>query len=266
MHRTGYGSVGWILEAAKKKGLDMDSIEREKERLRLKRGRILKQHREGYIDDEEFEGEMAAVELALRAFEMPEVDGVSLEKVIEAGERLPGMTALWDVATVEERRGMVAHIVKPEGLHYDVETKEIAAITPTPEFLPVLRLLEGVVEYDEATGTLVTSRWQLRNRRASATLSPVFIHFVSPASYLYQKLQQLLAQLQTHGNTPLPVLTQRRPGPAKPKHGIPPTEWPTVQRRVLENQESLRQVASDYGVAHETVRRVLLACHKKDIG
>jgi site-specific DNA recombinase len=154
-----------ILEAAKKKGLDVDSIEREKERLRLKRGRILKQHREGYIDDEEFEGEMAAVELALRAFEMPEVDGVSLEKVIEAGERLPGMTALWDVATVEERRGMLAHIIKPEGLHYDVEMKEIAAITPTPEFLPILRLLEGVVEYEEATGTLVTSRWQLRNRR-----------------------------------------------------------------------------------------------------
>jgi hypothetical protein len=156
-----------MLEAAKKQGLDVDSIEREKERLRLKRGRILKQHREGYIDDEEFEGEMAAVELALRAFEMPEVDGVSLEKVIEAGERLPGMIALWDVATVEERRGMLGHIIQPEGLHYDVETKEIAAITPTPGFLPILRLLEGVVEYNEATGTLVTSRWQLRNRRES---------------------------------------------------------------------------------------------------
>jgi len=48
-----------------------------------------------------------------------------------------------------------------------VEVKEIAAITPTPEFLPVLRLLEGVIEYEEATGTLVTSRWRQRNRRAS---------------------------------------------------------------------------------------------------
>jgi hypothetical protein len=51
--------------------------------------------------------------------------------------------------------------------HYDVEMKEIAAITPRPVFLPVLRLLEGVVEYEEATGTLVTRRWQQRNRRAS---------------------------------------------------------------------------------------------------
>jgi len=47
---------------------------------------------------------------------------------------------------------------------------------------------------------------------------------------------------------------------------VHPAEWPTVQRRVLENQESLRQGARDYGVSHETVRRVLLAGCKKDIG
>ncbi len=105
-----------------------------------------------------------------------------------------------------------------------------------------------------------------RNRRASASLSPVLIHFISPSSYLSQKLQQVLTQLHTNGNTALPLITTRRPGPAKPKHGIPPTEWPTVQRRVLENQEPLRQVASDYGVSHETVRRVLLALRKKDVG
>jgi len=94
----------------------------------------------------------------------------------------------------------------------------------------------------------------------------VFIHFLSPASFLSQKLQLVLAQLHADGNAPLPIITRRRPGPAKPKHGIPPAEWPTVQRRVLENQEPLRRVASDYGVSHETVRRVLLACRKKDVG
>src|SRR5215831_14928854 len=48
------------------------------------------------------------------------------------------MTALWSVATVEERRDMVMLILEPGGLHYDVEMKEIAAITPRPVFLPVL--------------------------------------------------------------------------------------------------------------------------------
>jgi hypothetical protein len=105
-----------------------------------------------------------------------------------------------------------------------------------------------------------------RNRRASASLSPVLIHFHSPSSFLSQKLRQILTQLHANGNTPLPVGTGRRLGTEKPKHGIPPTEWPTVQRRVLENQEPLRRVAGDYGVSHETVRRVLLALRKKDIG
>src|SRR5258708_33433355 len=102
---------------------------------------MLKQHREGYIDDEEFEGEMAAVELALHALEVPELDGISLDDVIAAGERLPGMAALWSVATVEERRDMGMLIVKPGGLHYDVEMEEIAAITPRPRFVHVLRVL-----------------------------------------------------------------------------------------------------------------------------
>jgi DNA invertase Pin-like site-specific DNA recombinase len=147
-----------MIEAAQKAGFDQEAMEREKERLRLKRGRILKQHRDGYIEDEEMEAEMAAVELALRALEVPETDGVRLEEVIEAGERLPGMAALWNVATVEERRDMVLHILEPGGLHYDVEQQEIAAITPRPAFLPVLRMLEGVTEYKKATGMLFTSR------------------------------------------------------------------------------------------------------------
>jgi hypothetical protein len=41
----------------------------EQERLQQKRSRILKQHREGHIDDLEFEREMAAVLLSLRLLE-----------------------------------------------------------------------------------------------------------------------------------------------------------------------------------------------------
>ncbi len=248
-----------MLEAAKKQGLDVDSVEREKERLRLKRGRILKQHREGYIDDEEFEGEMAAVELALRAFEAPQVDGVSLEEVISAGERLPGMTALWDVATVEERRQIVTHIVQPEGLHYDVEVKEIAAITPTPEFLPVLRLLEGVVEYEEATGTLVTSRWRQRNRRATShrshlALIPLAKLFPGRDDILVYKHPIYQAEPLSH--------TQRHIG-KDPHWKIPVSQWPTVLRRV-DQGEPLRKIAGDYNVSYEAVRRVIRAARKHE--
>jgi site-specific DNA recombinase len=96
----------------------------------LKRSRVLKQHREGYIDDDEFQGEMAAVELALHRLDAPEVDGVRFEDVIEAGEHIPGMAALWDVATPEERREMVLLLLEPGGLYYDLENKIVAVIKP----------------------------------------------------------------------------------------------------------------------------------------
>ncbi|GAC1669120.1 MAG: hypothetical protein PVS3B1_07370 [Ktedonobacteraceae bacterium] len=148
-------------------GKTPESTEREKERLKLKKTRILKQHREGYIDDEEFQGEMAAVELALKQLETPEVNGMKYEEVVEAGEHLPGMAALWDVATIEERREMIMIILEPGGLYYDLENKIVAAIKPQSTFLPILRMLTGVIEYNEANGLLVTERWQDRNRRDS---------------------------------------------------------------------------------------------------
>ncbi len=110
---------------------------------------------------------MAAVELALKALDVPEVNGLNLEEIIDAGERIPGMTALWDVATVEERYEMVTIILEPGGLYYDLENKIIAAIKPRPAFLPVLRMLNGVMEFDETRGLLVTEHWCDRNRRDS---------------------------------------------------------------------------------------------------
>jgi hypothetical protein len=102
-----------------------------------------------------------------------------------------------------------------------------------------------------------------RNRRASASLSPVLIHFHSPSSFLSQKLQQLLQEEPSSANPSLLPMMHRHPGPAKPQHGIPPVEWPTVLRRVIEHQEPLRKVADDYGVSYETVRRIVLAAGKQ---
>ncbi len=156
-----------MIAEAQAQGTMIDSVEREKERLKLKRTRILKQHREGYIDDEEFHGEMAAVELALHQLQTPEVNGVRLDDVLAAGEHIPGMAALWDEATPEERREMVMLLLEPGGLYYDLELKMIAALKPRPAFLPILRMLKGVVEYDEVKGIIVTENWQDRNRRES---------------------------------------------------------------------------------------------------
>src|SRR5258708_36205078 len=105
----------------------------------------------------------------------------------------------------------------------------------------------------------------LRTRRATTSLSPVLTLYLASSGKPYLKLQELFAQDQIHvSNFPLPIpITQRRPGPKNPRHGIPLIEWPSVVRRVIDDQEPLRKVAEDYGVSHETVRRTVRAACKR---
>ena len=90
----------------------------------------------------------------------------------------------------------------------------------------------------------------------------MLIHFHSPSSYLYRKLQRFLQENQGNASLPALPVAHQHPGHVKRRHGLPLTEWPTVLRRVVENQEPLRKVADDYGVSYETVRRVVHAAVK----
>ncbi len=161
-----------VVENLEKTSVFSEQLTRERERLKLKRSRILKQHRDGYISDKELQMEMAAVDLALMNVVIPEGEGLTLEDIIEAGKRLPGLAALWQVATPEERRDMVSMLLEPGGLYYDLELELIAALKPRPVFLPIFRLIPGLEEIADARGTLVTAGWQERNRRDSNPRSP----------------------------------------------------------------------------------------------
>jgi hypothetical protein len=142
-------------------GVERADVAREQERLRLKRTRLLKRHREGYLDDEALQAELASVEVALGKFSLPTSEGFSLETILEAGERLPGIAGLWEVATPEERREIVTLLLEEGGLYYDLERKMIAAIKPRSPWISALRLASGVVELPEAPGMLFTEQWHL---------------------------------------------------------------------------------------------------------
>jgi len=94
------------------------------------------------------------------------MDGLKLDDIIEAGEHLPGIAALWEAATPDERREMLMLMLmlEPSGLYYDLELREIVALKPRPAFLPLMRMMDDLIEYKEATRMLVTSQWQRRNR------------------------------------------------------------------------------------------------------
>jgi Stage III sporulation protein D len=75
---------------------------------------------------------------------------------------------------------------------------------------------------------------------------------------LYLKVQQLLTHGETHDADPPPIVSKRRPGPKQPKYGIPPEHWPILMQRVVESKKSLRAIAQEYGVSHETIHRIML--------
>ena len=108
--------------------------------------------------------EVAAVELALERLDLPTPDGLSLEAILEAGERLPGIAALWEIATPEEQREMVSLLLEAGGLYYDLERKMIAAIKPRSVWLTVLGLAPGLEESQESPGMLVIKDWQQQQR------------------------------------------------------------------------------------------------------
>ena len=97
----------------------------------------------------------------------------------------------------------------------------------------------------------------------SSTLSPILYLFLAPFGTLYLKVQQLLAHDETHDGSPPPIVNKRRPGPKQPKYGIPPEHWPIIMQRVVESKKSLRAIAQEYGVSHETIRRITLHVQKQ---
>jgi hypothetical protein len=91
----------------------------------------------------------------------------------------------------------------------------------------------------------------------------VLIHFVAPHGKLYHRL---LALEHVLGSFPPIVSAQQHPGPRQPHHALPLEAWPNVVRRVREHHEPLRKVAADYGVSHETIRRLLRTSGKERAG
>ncbi len=97
-----------------------------------------------------------------------------------------------------------------------------------------------------------------RNRRATSHRSHLAL---IPLEKLFPGRNDILVYrhptYQLTDQPDLHLLPQRRPGPDNPQWKIPPAEWSTVLRRVEQNKEPLRQIARDYGVSYEAVRRVV---------
>ena len=101
-----------------------------------------------------------------------------------------------------------------------------------------------------------------RNRRASNHRSPLSL---VPIERLFPGKNDLLVYRNpTTDEFDLLPHTHRHPG-SDPHWKIPVSEWPTVLERI-EQGETLRKVAGDYGVSYEAIRRVVSAARKSQTG
>jgi hypothetical protein len=161
-------------------------------------------------------------------------------------------------------RGAARHgdtAARAGGLYYNLENKIIAAIKPRPAFLPVLRMLNGVMEFGETRGLLVTDHWCERNRRATSHRSHLSL---IPLEKLFPGRENLFVYNHPPIDQPdAPSHSQRHPGPDEPHWKIPVSQWPTVLRRI-DQGEPLRKIAGEYHISHEAVRRVVRAARKQE--
>jgi hypothetical protein len=105
-----------VVENLKKDSAFSEQHNRERERLKSKRAKILKQHADGYLTDKQLQMQIAEVDMALMNVRIPEGHSLTLNDIINAGKHLPEIAILWQVATTEERREMVSLLLEPGGL------------------------------------------------------------------------------------------------------------------------------------------------------
>jgi site-specific DNA recombinase len=156
-----------LMELAVHSDTSREAVEIEKKRRLARKERVIELYMDGLIDREQMQKEISEIEVALKQLVTPQVEGISAEDIIRAGEELLGMAAVWNMSKVNERRDIVTMLLTLGGLHYDLPLKMIAAIEPRPVFLPVLKLAKGLVELN---GYLISREWlEQRGKENSLT-------------------------------------------------------------------------------------------------
>ena len=118
-----------------------DEVMQWRNSLQEERKRVLFQHRNGVITDDEMLDETARIDGQLAI--LPAVDGWEHEKEtrITAADTLARQRDYWDHATPEQRAEALRLIVEPYGLVVDLEQQKIRRIKPRAAFLPTFKVL-----------------------------------------------------------------------------------------------------------------------------
>ena len=122
-----------ILEAHLKVRLAYDKAERERARLKGQLERIKDLYQLGHKSRQEYLADHAAIMRKLEALPEPRVDEEELEKLAAF---LEDIALAWEEATQEQRNRLTSQLFEVLW----IETKQLVAVTPRPEFKPFFDL------------------------------------------------------------------------------------------------------------------------------
>lgn len=199
----------------------------ERATVERKLERVTWMYEQGDYSADEYRAKRDALKAELAALASVQPSTVDLER---AAALLGNLTELWDGATEEERRGIIAGIV--EAVWCDLDGKHAVAIQPHQWFYPLRKAFPTAWSY------CGTDEDCVRERDTAAASDSLVPDRVFPAYF------------------PLAAIPSRDPTSSLRRSAtVDRARWPEIAAR--SRGESLRTLATSFGVSHETIRRIL---------
>ena len=111
-------------------GTNWDAIDARRARLISERERLKFQHRNGLVSDAELMREVDRIRLALAALPVRSDEEHTEAAQASAGQTIAALAGYWAAADRSERAEMVRLLLLPEGLRFDLVTRQIVSVRP----------------------------------------------------------------------------------------------------------------------------------------
>jgi DNA invertase Pin-like site-specific DNA recombinase len=121
---------------------DSGEPQKRRQELEAQQSRLIQAYRKGYIDDRQLGEDIAAIRTELARIPMAPLHDVGgiVERALEVGEMLSDLATYWNTASMRRQHEVIAALMMPEGIIYDLQRQLITGLRPRLEALPALEV------------------------------------------------------------------------------------------------------------------------------
>ena len=180
------------------------------------------------MPEDDYRGELLAIEARL-----PGLKDVQMKEVVALGDKAEGLLEAWHYATKEEKRQILVTML--DGVQVDLTSQQAVALAIKPAFKPLFKAWLDKDDEDHMSTKLKYGKIDVAHGDPDRSRDPT--------QYLSEGWYPVHAPQRFYVN-----------GTANSK--LPPDVWSELAER--HKTQSLRDLAKEYGVSHETVRQTLV--------